>query len=243
MKNILTISALDPSGGAGANADIKTAKAIGLHSCSIITALTVQNSYKVSSVYPVPSELIKEQLMALLEDFNFSAVKIGVIPDLEVAKAVLSCIKELDCPKVLDPVLEASVGGKLGDRSAYEILMPNMSVITPNYTEAKLFGTKSNPEELALELFNKYGCSVVITGGELKGKDVVCDKGRIYSVEAELIKDSFHGTGCIYSTALACYLAMAMDDLEFAVRKARIFVLESVKKGRRFGKGRPFVNP
>lgn len=241
MKIILTISALDPSGGAGAVADIKTAKAIGLHSCSIITALTVQNSYEVSSVHPVSPEIIKEQFMALSDDFNISAVKIGVVPNLEIAKAVSDCIKKIDCPKVLDPVLEASVGGKLGEKSAYELLMPQVSVITPNYSEARLFGSKIDPEELSLELFKKFGCSVVITGGELKGRDVICDKGRIYSVEAELIKDSFHGTGCVYSTALACYLAMG--DLEFAVRKARIFVLESVKKGQRLGKGRLFVNP
>ncbi|MCS7144168.1 MAG: hydroxymethylpyrimidine/phosphomethylpyrimidine kinase [Archaeoglobaceae archaeon] len=241
MKIILTISALDPSGGAGVSADIKTAKAIGLHPCSIITALTVQNSYRVSSVHAVHPEVIKEQFIALSDDFNFSAVKIGVIPNLEIAKAVFDCIKDLECPKVLDPVLEASVGGKLGEKSAYELLMPKVSVITPNYTEAKIFGTETDPEELAMELYKKYGCSVVITGGELKGKDVVCDSGRIYTVEAELIKNSFHGTGCVYSSALACYLAMG--DLEFAVRKARIFVLESVKKGQRFGKGRLFVNP
>lgn len=241
MKIILIISALDPSGGAGAAADLKTAKAIGFFPCSVITALTVQNSYKLSLVYPVPPEVIKEQIMAIIDDFCISAVKIGVIPNLEIAKAVLDCISKLECPKVLDPVIEASVGGKLGDRSAYELLMPQVSVVTPNYTEARLFGTKSDPEELALELYGKYGCSVVITGGELKGRDVICDKGRIYSVEAELIRNGFHGTGCVYSSALACYLAMG--DLEFAVRKARIFVLESVKKGQRLGKGRAFVNP
>lgn len=241
MKFILTISALDPSGGAGVSADIKTAKAIGFHPCSIITALTTQNARKLCNVYPVPPELIKEQFSLLLEDFEFSAVKIGVIPNLEVAKAVMDCMKKLECPKVLDPVLNASVGGKLGDKSAYELLMPEASVITPNYSEARIFGLKEDPEELALEIFNKYGCSVVITGGELKGKDVVCERGKIYSVEAELITGSFHGTGCVYSSALACYLAMG--DLEFAVRKARIFVLESVKRGLRLGMGRFFVNP
>lgn len=241
MKIILTISALDPSGGAGVSADIKTVKALGFHPCSIITALTTQNSIKLSSIFPVPSELIKEQFLALLEDFEFSAVKIGVIPNLEVAKAVLDCIKKLECPIVLDPVLNASVGGKLGDKSAYELLMPEVSVITPNYSESKIFGLKEDPEELALEIFNKYGCSVVITGGELKGKDVICEKGKIYTVEADLITGSFHGTGCVYSTALACYLAMG--DLEFAARKARIFVLESVKRGLRLGRGRIFVNP
>ncbi|MEM4712559.1 MAG: bifunctional hydroxymethylpyrimidine kinase/phosphomethylpyrimidine kinase, partial [Archaeoglobaceae archaeon] len=118
--------------------------------------------------------------------------------------------------------------------------MPKVSVVTPDYTEAKLLGSKTDPEELALELFKKYGCSVVITGGELKGRDVVCDRGRIYSVEAELISGNFHGTGCVYSTALACYLAN--NSLEDAVRKARIFVLESVKKGFKV-RNRIYVNP
>ncbi len=240
MKYILIISALDPSGGAGAVADIRVSKALGFHPCSIITALTVQNSSKLFSIHPVDAKVIGEQFNALLSEFDFSAVKIGVIPNLEIAKVVSNWLKKLDCPKVLDPVLEAGVGGKLGEKSAYELLMPEVSVATPNYTEAKLFGSKEDPEELAFELFKNYGCSVVITGGELKGRDVVCDQGRVYSVEAELISGNFHGTGCVYSTALACYLAN--NPLEDAVRKARIFVLESVKKGFKVQR-RIYVNP
>lgn len=240
MKFILTISALDPSGGAGAVADIKVSKALGFHPCSIITALTVQNSSKLFSIHPVDAKVIGEQFNALLSEFDFSAVKIGVIPNLEIAEVVSNWLKKLDCPKVLDPVLEAGVGGKLGERFAYELLMPKVNVVTPNYTEAKVFGSKEYPEELAFELFKKYGCSVVITGGELKGKDIVCDHGRIYSVEAELILGNFHGTGCVYSTALACYLAN--NSLEDAVRKARIFVLESVKKGFKV-QNRIYVSP
>ncbi|MEM4566003.1 MAG: bifunctional hydroxymethylpyrimidine kinase/phosphomethylpyrimidine kinase [Archaeoglobaceae archaeon] len=240
MKFVLTISALDPSGGAGVSADIKVVRALGFHPCSIITALTAQNSSKLLSVHTVDVEIIEEQFDVLFSEFEFSAIKIGVIPSLEIAKVVSNCIEKLKCPKVLDPVLDASVGGKLGEKSAYELLMPKVSVITPNYTEAKLLGSKTSPEELALNLFKKYGCSVVITGGELKGRDVVCDQGRIYSVEAELISGNFHGTGCVYSTALACYLAS--NSLEDAVRKARIFVLESVKKGFKV-RNRIYVNP
>ncbi|MFN3383675.1 MAG: hydroxymethylpyrimidine/phosphomethylpyrimidine kinase [Archaeoglobaceae archaeon] len=240
MKSILIISALDPSGGAGAVADVRVAKSLGFHPCLIITALTIQNSSKLFSVYPVDPRVIEDQLNALFSDFDFSTVKISVVPNLEIAKVVLSCIRKLDCPKVLDPVLEAGVGGKLGEKSAYELLMPEVSVVTPNYSEAKRLGSKEDPEELALEIFKKYGCSVVITGGELKGRDVVCDQGKIYSVEAELISGNYHGTGCVYSTALACHLAN--NSLEDAVRKARIFILESVKKGFKVQR-RIYVNP
>lgn len=240
MKFILTISALDPSGGAGVSADVKVARALGFHPCSIITALTVQNSSKLFSIHPVDAEILEDQLNALFSEFDFSAVKIGVVPNLEVAEVISRSIRKLECPKVLDPVLEAGVGGKLGEKLAYESLMPNATVVTPNYSEARIFGSKEAPEELALELFKKYGCSVVITGGEIGGRDFVCDAGRIYSVEADLVPGSFHGTGCVYSTALACYLTN--EPLEDAVRKARIFVLESVKRGFRVW-NRVFVNP
>ncbi|MEM4712292.1 MAG: bifunctional hydroxymethylpyrimidine kinase/phosphomethylpyrimidine kinase, partial [Archaeoglobaceae archaeon] len=138
MKFVLTISALDPSGGAGVSADIKVVRALGFHPCSIITALTAQNSSKLFSVHAVDVEIIEEQFDVLFSELDFSAVKIGVVPSLEIAKVVSNRIEKLDCPKVLDPVLEAGVGGKLGEKSAYELLMPKVSVVTPNYTEAKL---------------------------------------------------------------------------------------------------------
>ncbi|MDW7990234.1 MAG: bifunctional hydroxymethylpyrimidine kinase/phosphomethylpyrimidine kinase [Archaeoglobaceae archaeon] len=240
MKFILTVSALDPSGGAGESADIKVVKALGFHPCSILTALTIQNSSKLFSVHPVDPGIIEKQFDALISDFNFSAVKIGVIPNLEIAKVVSSFLKQLKCPKVLDPVIEASVGGRLGQKESYELLMKFVNVVTPNFSEARLFGESENPESLAIEIFRKFGCNVVITGGELKGKDFVCENGRVYNVEAELIFGNFHGTGCVYSTALACYLTAHI--LEDAARKARIFVLESVKKGFRV-RDRFFVNP
>lgn len=240
MKFILTISALDPSGGAGVTADIKVAKTLAFHPCSVITAITVQNSSKLFSVHPIDPEIIREKINALILDFEFSAVKIGVVPNLEIAETISELLKKLSCPKILDPVIEAGVGGKLGEKSGYEILIKNVTVATPNYSEAKIFGKSEDPENLALEIFQKFGCNVVITGGELKGKDIVCENGKIYSVEAELIPGNFHGTGCVYSTALACYLAM--NSMEDAVRKARIFVLESVKKGFKVQK-RIYLNP
>jgi hydroxymethylpyrimidine kinase/phosphomethylpyrimidine kinase len=240
MKFILTISALDPTGGAGVSADIKVSKVLGFFPCSIITALTVQSSSKLFSVHPVDAGIIKRQFDTLISDFEFSAVKIGVVPKLEMAKVISDYLEKLKCPKVLDPVIEAGVGGKLGEKEAYEVLMKSVEVVTPNYTEARLFGMSSDPEELALEIHRKYGCNVVITGGELKGRDVICEKGKIYSVEADLIQGDFHGTGCVYSTALACYLAE--NDFENAVRKARIFVLESVKRGFKV-RQRLFTNP
>ncbi len=242
MKVILAVSGLDPGGGAGVHADIKTARALNFHAASVITALTVQNTCHSGKVYPVEPEIIREQIAEILDDFEPSCVKIGLVPSKEVALAILDCIKDLSCPKVLDPVITAGTGGELGSVEAYKMLLPSVTVTTPNLSEAKQLAVADEAEKLAEEIWRNYGCSAVITGGELGGVDVVCDEGRLYRVKAEFSPVNIHGTGCVYSTSLACYLGLG-NSLEDAVRKARIFVLESVKKAIRVGKCFPIVNP
>ncbi|WP_202320035.1 bifunctional hydroxymethylpyrimidine kinase/phosphomethylpyrimidine kinase [Archaeoglobus neptunius] len=241
-RTILTISGLDPCGGAGIHADIKTARAIGLHSASVITALTVQNTCAAKSVYPVDSGVIREQIRDVLDDIGIDCIKIGLVPSLDVAEAISNEIEKLEVPKVLDPVVFAGAGGKLGERDAYVHLLRYVDLVTPNLSEARIITSARSPEELALTIFRNYGCNVVITGGEMNGKDIICENGRIYTVTAEFSPVNIHGTGCVYSTSLACYLGMGYG-IEDAVRKARVFVLESVKKALRPGKCFPVVNP
>lgn len=250
MKTILTISGLDPSGGAGVSADIKTARAIGLYPASVITSLTVQNTCSVSSAHSVDAEIIRQQIRAVVEDIEINCIKIGLISSVDVADAIVKEISRLDVPTVLDPVIFAGAGGKIGDVEAYKKLLKQISVTTPNLVEARSFASTKiksadrlrEAEKLAISLNKKYDCDVVITGGELSGKDVVCERGKIYTVSAEFSPVNIHGTGCVYSAALACYLGLG-NALEDAVRKARIFVLESVKKALRPGKCFPVINP
>ncbi len=249
MKTILTISGLDPSGGAGVHADIKTARAIGLYPASLIASLTIQNTCGVKTAIPVEANVLREQIRAVVEDVKIDCIKIGLISSTEVAKTLAREIARLDAPKVLDPVIFAGAGGRIGDAEAYKTLLKHVNVVTPNLTEARVLFESSKSEdvfqearELALKVSKKYGCNVVITGGELGGVDVVCEAGRIYTVTAEFSPVNIHGTGCVYSTSLACYLGLG-NSLENAVRKARIFVLESVKKALRPGKCFPVVNP
>lgn len=243
VKTILLISGLDPCGGAGIHADIKTARAIGLHSASVVTSLTVQNTCRAGDVNPIDPEIIREQLNAVFEDLRIDCVKIGLVPTLELASAISEELVKIKVPKVLDPVLIAGTGGRLGSVSAYEYLLykADVDVTTPNLSEAQKFA-EGDAERIAIEISRKYGCNVVITGGELGGTDIVCEGGRIYSVTAEFSPVTIHGTGCVYSTALACYLGIG-NKLEEAVRKARIFVLESVKRAIKPGSCYPVVNP
>lgn len=249
MKTILTISGLDPSGGAGVSADIKTARAIGLYPASVITSLTVQNTCGVTEAVPVDAGMVRKQIKAVVEDLRIDCIKIGLISSVDVAKVLAEEIAGIEAPKVLDPVIFAGAGGKIGDVEAYRTILGHVDVVTPNLTEARELldfnrakDVFQEARELALEINQKYGCNVVITGGELGGMDVVCEGSRIYSVTAEFTSVNIHGTGCVYSTALASYLGLG-NSLENAVRKARIFVLESVKKALRPGKCFPVVNP
>ena len=242
MKVILTFSGLDPSGGAGVHADVKTARSLGFHAASIITALTVQNTCHSGNVYPVEAEVVRDQAREVLDDLKPACVKIGLLPSRKVALTIAREIESLDCPKVLDPVIAAGTGGKLGSPEAYRVLLPRITAVTPNLSEARHFAVATEVEEIAREIWERYGCNVVVTGGELGGIDVVCDGGELYRVKAEFSPVNIHGTGCVYSTALACYLGLG-NSLEDAVRKARIFVLESVKKAVRVGKCFPVVNP
>jgi len=137
MKTILTASGLDPSGGAGLHADIKTAKAIGLYPASVVTSLTVQNTCEVKMAVSVDTEILKKQIEAVTEDIRIDCVKIGLISSAEVARVVADEIAKLDAPKVLDPVIFAGAGGKIGNVEGYRMLLEFVDVVTPNLTEAR----------------------------------------------------------------------------------------------------------
>ncbi len=242
MRKILVISGFDPS-GAGVLADIKTAKSLNTFALAVLTSLTAQNSCGIYEVKPINLDLLEKQLRAVFEDTDVNAVKIGLISDVGVARVVREFIRDLKVPKVLDPVLIASTGKQIGNVRAYKEIMDCVDVVTPNFNEAKaISGLNCNPRDLALKIFEEYGCSVVVTGGELNGVDILCDRGKIYEIEAEIFDAEIHGTGCVYSTALACYLAKGLSLLD-SCRFARLFIIESIKRAVKIGRCLPVVNP
>ena len=121
MQAILIVAALDPIGGAGIIADVKTAKALGFHPCVALTAVTYQNTCRISGVFQMPNDVLKRQIDAVVEDVELTAVKIGVSRAFEVPEAEV---------KVLDPVLKATVGYELGRKKDYEKLAEDISEVT-----------------------------------------------------------------------------------------------------------------
>ena len=249
FPSILAIAGFDVCGGAGIHADIKTISSIGFHPSSVVTTITFQNTCGVYGIEKIDARNVERQISAILDDLNVVGIKLGLVCDLETAKLVADIIGKLRIPKVLDPVIKASVGFEFSNAEIYRVLAKACDFITPNVNEAELMANEGiedieDAKRVAEKLSKEFNCSTIITGGSLHGRDVVFDfeKLKSFTVEAEFSSFEIHGTGCVYSSALTCYLARG-NNLEDACRLARLFLLEAVKRAKPIGNCSPVVFP
>ena len=254
MKCVLSIAGSDSGGGAGVQADIKTITSLGAHALTVITALTAQNSLGVSAIHPVPPGFIARQIKAVVEDRPPDSVKVGMVFTAAAVKAVSRMLAGYRLsPVVVDPVLRASTGRLLLEPDAIRVLkerlLPLATVVTPNLHEAELLTGKrvrtlKEMERAAFEIF-RMGPRVVIKGGHLKressdlffdGKDVTIFSGK------KIASTSTHGTGCVFSSAQASFLALG-EDLKEATKSAHDLVRKAIRGGYSIGRGRGAVAP
>jgi hydroxymethylpyrimidine/phosphomethylpyrimidine kinase len=246
---VLSIAGHDPSSGAGITADIKTIAAHGCYGVTCITALTVQATRGVKRVDPMEGQLITETLEQLMGDLDIAAVKIGMLGSAEAAKAVAAFLKRHAIRfAVLDPIIRSSSGTELISREGLQILkdriLNRVYVSTPNMDEAAaLTGlnvtTADEMELAALRLHETGARNVIITGGHIDPpNDLVSQTGKAMTIlkGQKISSRSTHGTGCAFSTALACNLAMG-KDLVTAAKAAKKFVETSLRKAPAIGKG------
>src|SRR5882724_9313538 len=247
---ILSIAGYDPSSGAGITADIKTIAMHGCYGVTCITALTVQSTRGVKRIDAVEGRIITEMLEELMNDLDIAAVKIGMLGSAEAAKAVAAFLRRYPMRRtVLDPVLKSSSGAELIPKEGLQVLrdriLPQAYVITPNIDEASaLTGLKVNaPDEMgpaAMRLHAMGVRNVIITGGHLDvpvdfvsaemGKRFTMLKGH------NIAGNSTHGTGCAFSAALTCNLALGQELME-AAKAAKRFVESALKGAHSLGKG------
>jgi hydroxymethylpyrimidine/phosphomethylpyrimidine kinase len=233
---ILIIAGSDSGGGAGIQADIKTVTMLGGHAMTAITAITAQNTLGVDAVHKVPTQMIVDQISAVVSDIGVDAVKIGMIGSADAAHAVADSLAELSCPIVFDPVMVASSGAVLADAdtiSAFERLMRIATVTTPNLPELKALGGKD-----ALLARN---IPLLIKGGHSDDDEIVDElhlaKEQSQSWLSERIETrSTHGTGCTLATAVATGLGQGMD-LAPAIERARLFVRLALHDAPGLGQG------
>jgi hydroxymethylpyrimidine/phosphomethylpyrimidine kinase len=250
---VLTIAGFDPSSGAGITADIKSIAAHDCFGVSCITALTVQSTQGVRSVVPVAPEAITATLAELISDLEIAAVHIGMLGSGQVVRAVADFLTSARLPHVvLDPVLRSSSGADLLDEAGshllIERLLPLAEVVTPNLSEASTLTGLPIPNlegmrEAAAKLHSMGAANVVITGGDLeKATDLLSFRTSRGRIEQEVFKserlksNSTHGTGCAFSTALACHLAQDRG-LPEAVLLSKAYVSAAITNAHPMGRG------
>ena len=252
---VLTIAGFDPSSGAGISADIKTIAAHGCYGVAAITAMTVQSTAGVQRVAPSDAGLLIETLEELTRDISVSAVHIGMLGSAGVAERVAAFLAKARLPNiVLDPILKSSSGSALIDEVGVKIirekLLPLVSVITPNAEEAAaLTGLQvwsvDDMRIAAGKLHDMGAAGVVITGGHLeKAVDLLSprkDKDAQTFKADRIDSRCTHGTGCAFSTSIACHLASGRS-LPEAVLLAKAFVTAAIASGYPLGKGTAPVN-
>jgi hydroxymethylpyrimidine/phosphomethylpyrimidine kinase len=253
---ILTIAGFDPSSGAGVTADIKTIAAHGCYGVACVTALTVQSTAGVRRVEVTDAGLVTETLEELAADLDIAAVHIGMLGSGKVVRAVAEFLgrrsgKDRLPNVVLDPILKSSSGSDLldsaGVKAMVEKLLPLADVLTPNVDEAAvLTGLKvSGLDEMKLaaaKLHEMGACAVVVTGGHLdKAIDLLSFTTK-RGIDVEVFKaerqrsNSTHGTGCAFSTAMACHLALDRGLAEAALL-AKTYITAAISYGHPLGRG------
>lgn len=254
MKFVLIIAGSDSCGGAGIQSDIKTVTRLGAHALTAVTAVTAQNSLGISAVHNIPARFVARQIEGLLADIPPDAVKIGMLATGANIREVARLISRHHLsPVVLDPVLRASTGPGLLEPGAIAVLkerlLPLVRVVTPNLEEAEVLTGKTvrtlEEMETASKLIKDMGPDVVITGGHLKGSavDLVYDGKDVYHIRGTRIATANnHGTGCVFSSAMATCLAVGRSVPE-AARLANEFTRGAIEKGYPCGGGAGCVNP
>jgi hydroxymethylpyrimidine/phosphomethylpyrimidine kinase len=251
---VLTIAGFDPSSGAGITADIKTIAAHGCYGIAAITALTVQSTVGVREVSTLDPKLLRETLRELISDIKPVAVHIGMLGTGQIAEAVVDFLKESQLSNIVaDTVLKSTSGAALLDGEGLTILrekiLPLADVITPNAQEAATIAEMTveyvdDMRQAAQKLHQMGAKAVVITGGHLdKATDVLSPaNGEVQIFKSERQNSiSTHGTGCAFSTAIACHLAQGRA-LPEAVLLSKAYVTAAIANAYPIGKGTGPVN-
>ncbi len=259
-KIVLTIAGLDPSGGAGIIADIKAFSAFGCFATSAITSITFQNTQGVFGAIHQTAESVRRQIEPVLEDFEISSLKTGMLPSAEVILEVARIVRENKLPNfVVDPVVRSTSGFDLIDdtalKSLTEKLFPLADLVTPNLPEAeRISGIKIDSEariHQAAQIMRDLGSrNVLIKGGHWFENDMSSEKEATKQArdflfidgELTILSDEFiettatHGTGCTLAAAIAANLALG-KDLYGAVKIAKEFVTKAIRNAPDIGKG------
>ncbi|MFL9872197.1 bifunctional hydroxymethylpyrimidine kinase/phosphomethylpyrimidine kinase [Paraburkholderia megapolitana] len=238
IPNVLTIAGSDSGGGAGIQADLKAFSALGAYGASVITALTAQNTRGVTAIHTPDPGFVTAQLDAVFDDIRIDAVKIGMLANAQIARAVADALRRYR-PKhiVLDTVMISKSNHALLAADAVaavrDELLPLASLVTPNLPEAAaLLGEAAVTDEAGMirqgEALRALGAqAVLMKGGHLAAADspdwLIQEHGTLRLGGPRVPVKNTHGTGCTLSSSIAALVAQR-DDLASAVAEAKAYL-------------------
>lgn len=253
---VLTIAGSDSSGGAGIQADLKTFAAFGVHGTSALTAVTAQNTLGVVDIMEVPPALVTAQIEAVMLDIGASAAKTGMLSSAEIIEVVANAITRFEITNlVVDPVMVAKGGARLLREDAVDALrrrlLPLAAIVTPNLPEAEVLlarpiRTHDERRQATRDLVALGARAAVVKGGhadELQAIDHFFDGTELVELQSPRIATAnTHGSGCVFSAAIAADLAKGSDSLA-AVLLAKEFITGAIERSLEVGRGHGPVNP
>ena len=245
---VWTLAASDSSGGAGIQADVKTYFDLGVHSFNVVTALTAQNSQGVVAIEASSTAIVRAQLQALADDLPPQAIKLGVLPNVDIVEVIAQQLVSLEDPFVIfDPVLSPTLGLSFVDTSAqaaFSQLFPFIDLLTPNIPEAEILTgmtiTDCHTQQQAAEKLLSMGVKgVLIKGGHgatdwcqdllMLNRPVTPDGASSFWLsQPKHSTPHTHGTGCTLSSAIAAFIARA-KPLRDAVVLANAYINKGIK--------------
>ena len=240
-KNILVISGLDPSGGAGISADIETIHSLNFRALPIITTLTSQNTQTVTLSSPVDIKIIDSQLKSLMDDIKFDGIKLGLLADKTIMEYLSDFLgQHKNIPIVVDPILKSSSGNVFINENFSCIyldeLIPKATIATPNREE---FLKLTRSDTISNGLKNFYSKYTLITSSvETEDKlthQLFNGERLIEEFHFRKLTHTYHGSGCTLASALACYM-LKEEDIEKACGMALDFTYQSLIRGEKVGK-------
>lgn len=247
MKVVLSIAGSDSGGGAGIQADIKSALYHEVFMTTAITAVTAQNTKGVQDICVLEPDFVKTQILSVLNDFEVNTIKIGMLGSKDLVLKVKEIIKKLDIPIILDPVAISRAGSKLITDEAIESLKELFDysyLITPNKYEAKLFFNVTSIEDI--KDLKKQNSNILFKNMiESKNKtvDILLKKdGSIIEFESLKANEAnTHGTGCSYSASIASLIARDFC-LEDAIKISKEYIYQAIKNAPNLGSGNGPIN-
>ena len=250
---VLVFAGIDPSGGAGVQADILTLSSMGCHPLPVVTAVTVQDTSGVRDLLPIDARWVADQARCVLEDVRVTVFKIGLLGSAEIVAAIAEVVSDYpEIPLVFDPVLASGRGDELATEEVIEamceLLMPRTTLITPNSIEARRLVSGSDADGIdeadlggCARRLLALGCEYVLITGTHENTPQVSntlysEQGLIRTDSWERLPGIYHGSGCTLASAIAATIANGLPIPE-AVRDAQEFTWQTLKHAYRAGVG------